>query len=105
MVEDSSGGCERALINVGGVLYTSEPAGPNRTRMVLSCSTDGGATFNRSRVVNHNMTGGYSALLGPVPKLDKQNEALLMVWENANGNMYSGVIGTRFCLGDTHLRR
>eukprot|EP00937_MAST-01D_sp_MAST-1D-sp2_P002274 g2274.t1 len=98
---DGGSGCERALINVGGTLYTAEPALPDRSRMVLQCSTDGGASFPFSRVVNHNHSAAYSALLGPVPDPQKHNRTgLLMAWENDdNGNMYAAIIGTDWCGG------
>ena len=43
---DDGKGCERTLINVDGVLYSSEPQGPERTQMVLQCSKDGGKTWS-----------------------------------------------------------
>ena len=77
--------------------------------MVLQCSKDGGQSWPASRDVNHNKSGAYSALLGPVPvpvpvsysaRSNSNSSGLLMVWENNDdGNMYYGTIGTEWCLG------
>ena len=94
LLDDAGSGCERALINVEGTLFTSEPQGPGRTKMVLQCSTDNGKTFPKSHVVNGDLSGGYSALLGAS---DLVKGGLLMLWENDDGNQYAGVIATDWC--------
>lgn len=88
---DDGSACERALINVNGVLYTSEPQGDKRTKMVVSCSKDG-VTWPHSIVINGDNPGGYSDLTA----LPDGN--LLMVWEDsATGNMWSETFGTSWC--------
>ena len=103
-LDDAGAGCERSLTRVGEVLYTAEPQAPQRSRMVLQCSKDGGRSWPASRDVNHNKSGAYSALLGPVPvsySAHSNSSGILMVWENNDdGNMYYGTIGTEWCLGE-----
>ena len=93
LLTDDGRGCERTLINVDGVLYSSEPQGPERTQMVLQCSKDGGKTWPKSQMhtVNGDNVGAYSAILGV------KGGGILMVWENDKGNQVSGIIGTDWC--------
>lgn len=108
LVEDSSGGCERSVINVGGVLYSMEPQGDKRTAMVASCSRDQGKTWTSTRGVNGNNRGGYSDMVG-LP-----NGKILAVWEDGShplatgavamdpsdedsGNFFAKQIGTEWC--------
>ena len=85
-------GCERAVVQANGTLFTSEPQGEGRTAMVLNCSTDDGASWSYGRHLNNDKHGGYSdiVVLG--------HGKLLVVWEdNESHNMWSHQVGTEWC--------
>ena len=69
LLDNSIFGCEAALISVpvreSGMqptLFFSEPTAPDRTKLVLRCSQDGGATWPRSFVVHGDNPAAYSAI-------------------------------------------
>jgi len=92
LLDDDGSGCERSLVQVGGVLYSAEPQLKKRNGMTVSCSRDGGASWPSSRGVNGDNRGGYSDLTGI------SGGGLLMVWEDGDsGNMFYAEIGTGWC--------
>jgi len=93
LLDPPDGGCQRALISHGGVLYTSEPQRQVRHQMVLQCSQDGGKSYPWRKVVTSFLArGGYSDL-----KILEDGK-LLMVWEDyPTNNIFSQVLETSWC--------
>jgi len=92
LIDDGGHPCERALINVDNVLYSSEPVGHGRTSMQVTCSKDGAKTWPSSISVNGDKQGGYSDL-SPL-----SSGKLLMVWEDKDiGNFLSSQVDTTWC--------
>merc|ERR1711907_496611 len=85
-------------------LYSSEPAGgPDsaRSRMVVSCSLDGGKTWPHSTTINGNQRAEYSTLW-----LSGSNARLVAAWgwndsfgHTVGEQILSIVIKTNWCLG------
>ena len=89
---DDGKGCERSLLNIDDVLFSAEPEGRKRTKMVVRCSRDEGQTWASSNVVNGDKPGAYSDMVS------MDNHTLFMVWEdNASGNFFSAPIGLDWC--------
>ena len=87
-------GCEASLINVQGILYSSEPRFSGRRSLRVSCSRDRARTWPFAKVVNGNNSAAYSDLVGLSPKI------LLAVYEDDDrGNLIAMQVDTSWCLG------
>eukprot|EP01147_Barroeca_monosierra_P001630 gene1630-4765_t len=90
--DPSDGACERSLLNIDNILYSSEPTLPKRQGLVIQCSKDAGKSWESSRGINGDDSAGYSDIA------NAKHGKLLVVWEyKPSGNFYAAQIGTEWC--------